>query len=180
MRFRAVPREHAPPPQRCRHLQSLQLLSTNVERFRGGLVSKAQRLLYHSTLGLRVMKKNKTKDCLGVAEAGVEFDAPHSAVEAHERSCHSGFRVQGSGFRVQGSGFRVQGSRFRVQAHERSCHPGRGIFAQDRFRQPTRQGGFSSPDHLSHFVAALDRHTHILPRQNLKTSRCTRPRGSGT
>jgi len=29
----------------------------NVKRFRGGLVSKAHRRLYHSTLGLRVIKK---------------------------------------------------------------------------------------------------------------------------
>ena len=28
-----------------------------MERFRGGLVLKAHRLLYHSTLGLRVIKK---------------------------------------------------------------------------------------------------------------------------
>jgi len=30
-----------------------------VKRFRGGLVSKAHRLVYHSTLGLRVIKKKK-------------------------------------------------------------------------------------------------------------------------
>ena len=52
----------------------------NVKRFRGGLVFKARRLLYHSTLGLIVLKKKKKK------------------------------KVQGSGFRVQGSGFRIQGS----------------------------------------------------------------------
>jgi len=39
-----------------------------VKRFRGGLVFKAHRLLYHSTLGLRVIKKKKkvprrTTDC---------------------------------------------------------------------------------------------------------------------
>jgi len=33
-----------------------QLLYRNVQRFRGGLVFKAHRLLYHSTLGLRVTK----------------------------------------------------------------------------------------------------------------------------
>jgi len=32
-----------------------------VQRFRGGLVFKAHRLLYHSTLGLRVTKKKKKK-----------------------------------------------------------------------------------------------------------------------
>ena len=32
------------------------LLRRNVKRFRGGLVFKAHRLLYHSTLGLRVIK----------------------------------------------------------------------------------------------------------------------------
>jgi len=31
-----------------------------VKRFRGGLVFKAHRLLYHSTLGLRVIKKKKS------------------------------------------------------------------------------------------------------------------------
>ena len=40
-----------------------QLLYINVQRFRGGLVFKAHRLSYHSTLGLRVMtKKMKTWD----------------------------------------------------------------------------------------------------------------------
>jgi len=34
-------------------------LHINVKRFRGGLVFKAHRLLYHSTLGLRVIKKKK-------------------------------------------------------------------------------------------------------------------------
>ena len=33
----------------------------NVKRFRGGLVFKAHRLLYHSTLGLRVIKKKKVR-----------------------------------------------------------------------------------------------------------------------
>jgi len=36
----------------------------NVERFRGGLALKAHRLLYHSTLGLRVIKKKKKKAAL--------------------------------------------------------------------------------------------------------------------
>ena len=33
----------------------------NVKRSRGGLVFKAHRLLHHSTLGLRVIKKKKKK-----------------------------------------------------------------------------------------------------------------------
>jgi hypothetical protein len=41
----------------------------NNQRFRGGLVSKAYRLLYHSTLGLRVIKK-KGLDLLPSAEGG--------------------------------------------------------------------------------------------------------------
>ena len=36
-----------------------QLLHRNVKRFRGGLVFKAHRLLYHFSLGLRVIKKKK-------------------------------------------------------------------------------------------------------------------------
>ena len=43
------------------HLQGYQLLSRNVERFRG-LVFKAHTLLYHSTLSSRVIKKKKKKN----------------------------------------------------------------------------------------------------------------------
>ena len=39
----------------------MQLIHRNVQRFRGGLVFKAHRRLYHSTLGLRVIKKKKTR-----------------------------------------------------------------------------------------------------------------------
>jgi len=35
--------------------------SGNVKRFRGGLVFKAHRLVYHSTLGVRVIMKKKKK-----------------------------------------------------------------------------------------------------------------------
>ena len=42
-------------------VEGLQLLYINVQRFRGGLVCKAHGLVYHSTLGLRVIKKKKKK-----------------------------------------------------------------------------------------------------------------------
>jgi len=49
-----------------------------VQRFRGGLVFKAHRLLYHSTLGLRVIKKKKSRRKL-VARRGPETSfAVHS------------------------------------------------------------------------------------------------------
>ena len=38
-----------------------QLLDRNVQRFRGGLVFKAPRLLHHSTLGMSVMMTKKKK-----------------------------------------------------------------------------------------------------------------------
>jgi len=38
-----------------------QPLGRNVKRFRGGLVFKAHRLFYHSTLGSRVIMKKKKK-----------------------------------------------------------------------------------------------------------------------
>ena len=38
------------------------LLRRNVKRFRGGLVFKARRLLYHSTLGLRVIEKKREEE----------------------------------------------------------------------------------------------------------------------
>ena len=37
------------------------LVAVHVQRFRGGLVFKAHRLLYHSTLGLRVINKKKDR-----------------------------------------------------------------------------------------------------------------------
>ena len=46
-------------PARLHLLVGEQLLSRNVERFRGGLVFQAHRLLNHSTLGSRVTKKKK-------------------------------------------------------------------------------------------------------------------------
>ena len=38
-----------------------------MKRFRGGLVFKAHRLSYHSTLGLRVVKKKRSQDVPGAA-----------------------------------------------------------------------------------------------------------------
>jgi len=60
--------------------------------------------VYHSTLGVRVIKKKKQVQGSGfrVQDSGFRVQG-------------SGFRVQGSGFRVQGSGFGVQGSGFRVE-----------------------------------------------------------------
>ena len=44
-------------------LSQEQMLRRNVKRFRGGIVFKAHGLVYHSTLGLRVIKKKKTSAC---------------------------------------------------------------------------------------------------------------------
>ena len=55
-----------------------QLLHTNVQPFRGGLVYKAHRLVNHSTLGLRVMKnKIRWRKAKGgcVASAPAQADA---------------------------------------------------------------------------------------------------------
>ena len=46
----------------CRLPGAWLLLSRNVERLRGGLVFKAHRLLYHSTLGSSVIKKMKEEE----------------------------------------------------------------------------------------------------------------------
>jgi len=40
----------------------------NVKRFRGGLVFKAHRLVYHSTLGWRVIKKKKYRKKRGIED----------------------------------------------------------------------------------------------------------------
>jgi len=42
--------------------QDAHLLHSNVKRFQGGLVFKAHRWLYHSTLGSREIKKKKKDD----------------------------------------------------------------------------------------------------------------------
>jgi len=49
---------------------SEQLLYRNVQRFRGGLVFKAHRLLYHLTLGLRVIKKKANIISVEVSDSG--------------------------------------------------------------------------------------------------------------
>ena len=50
------------------------LLHRNVKRFRGGLVFKAHRLLYHSTLGVRVIKKKEEDVARGVAAVVVRLN----------------------------------------------------------------------------------------------------------
>jgi len=45
-----------------------------VKRFRGGLVFKAHRLLYHSTLSLRVIKKKKRASYLDELEVVAGFE----------------------------------------------------------------------------------------------------------
>jgi len=58
---------HLHPGASRRPLVSGNALRRNVNRFRGGLVFKAHRLLYHSTLGWRVIKKKKKKKKKGNA-----------------------------------------------------------------------------------------------------------------
>jgi len=47
-----------------------------VERFQGGLVFKAYRLLCHSTLGLRVIETKKKKDLAAAGLAGLGGGLP--------------------------------------------------------------------------------------------------------
>ena len=65
-----------------------QLLRSNVERFRGGLVFEAHRLLYHSTLGARVIRGRRS-----LGGGGVHHDNILVAVrlreERRERDAHS-------------------------------------------------------------------------------------------
>jgi len=89
-----------------------------MQRFRGGLVFKAHRLLYHSTLGLRVIKKKKKKG-LGLCRWVVLLVRSSGCRGSGVRDLGSGFQVSGSEFRVSGvrvldCGFRVSGFGFRV------------------------------------------------------------------
>jgi len=51
------------------------LVAKDVKRFRGGIVFKARTLLYHATLGWRVIKKKKNLGELLVAEDASALDA---------------------------------------------------------------------------------------------------------
>ena len=73
-----------------------------MQRFRGGLVYRAHRLVYHSTLGLRVITKKKRR--------------------FHELE----FRVEGSEFCVSCFVVRVPGSGFCVLGFGVSCFVFRG------------------------------------------------------
>ena len=59
-------------PLDCPCTNPAQLLDRNVKRFRGGLVFKADRLLYNSTLGLIVIKKREDPTWPPCVEAALE------------------------------------------------------------------------------------------------------------
>ena len=65
------------------------MLSRNVERFRGGLIFQTHRLLYHSSLGVRVIKKNPLHPSQtrggksGVQEAAEAGRANHAPAPQH-------------------------------------------------------------------------------------------------
>jgi len=67
-----------------------------VQHFRGALVCKAHRLLFHSTLGLRVIQQKKK---------------PHypTSRASYKGLFRLGSRVSGCGSQVPGLGFRVSG-----------------------------------------------------------------------
>ena len=56
-----ITQRKAQGPSRTCNESKEQPLGRNMKRFRGGLVFKALRLVYHSTLGSRVIKKKKKK-----------------------------------------------------------------------------------------------------------------------
>jgi len=80
-----------------------QLFYRNMQRFRGGPVFKAHRLLYHSTLGFRVIKKKVS----GFGFRAREGPGPKWTTPLAWRG-RSGVQVSGVVFHV--SGFRASGS----------------------------------------------------------------------
>ena len=54
--------------------------SGNVKRFRGGLVFKDHILVYHSTLGLRVIKKKKKKVGVDLGVASLPREKRRSSI----------------------------------------------------------------------------------------------------
>jgi len=85
-----------------------------VQRVRGGLVVKAHRLLYHSTLGLRVIKKKRRVSAFGFRVSAFGFRVPGFGVSAFRVESKKTELQRGSGFQVSGFGFRVSGVVFRV------------------------------------------------------------------
>jgi len=82
-----------------------------VQRFRGGLVFKAHRLVYHHTRA----RQRGHGPTLRIHDSGTPAPSTFRVQGSGYRVQGAGFRVQGSGCRVQGAGFRVQGSGCRVQ-----------------------------------------------------------------
>ena len=86
-----------------------------MKRLRGGLVSKAHRLVSYSTLGSSVIKK--TNSGFGVESVYRRLDSVDECRELQQLIDGLRFRVQltyraqGSGSRVQGPGSRDPGSR---------------------------------------------------------------------
>jgi hypothetical protein len=65
-------------PLKVSSLRSIeQLLRRNVKRFRGGLVFTADILLYHSTLGLRAIKKDLCRSAIAASVAASSRSAQH-------------------------------------------------------------------------------------------------------
>ena len=79
-----------------RHFPAIddRILCRNVKRFQGGLVVKAHRLLYHSTLGSRVIKQKKKK------KIDDRKFLRFTTVAGIDCGRGSGFRVQGAELRV--------------------------------------------------------------------------------
>jgi len=111
-----------------------------------GLVLKADRLAYHSTLGLRVVKKKiggaRPREEGWVRRAPVLRDQ-HQRRRTRSTADGSGCRVQGSGFRVQGAGFRVQGSGSSVQ--EASSHAPLRMVQEGSAHAPLRSNQSETP-----------------------------------
>ena len=66
-----------------------QLLRRNVKRFRGGLAVKAHRLVYHSTLDWRVIKKKEVRPRVKVvrSKSGPASNVVRSQKWPHVKSC---------------------------------------------------------------------------------------------
>jgi len=81
--------KHASPTRHRTHNHS-RLLRRTVKRFRGGLVLKAHRLLYYSTLGLRVIKKKRRSTHAGILPRVLINEPPRP--EVRQSPPHGGVR----------------------------------------------------------------------------------------
>ena len=121
--------------------------------FRGGLVFQAHRLVYHSTLGLRVIQKKKVQE---------GFRRGSRGPAAHGACCHPRVRAGDRGFELQGPVSSAHDSRF-------------GSGTRGSYSVPEELTSFCSSSAVCTHTYIKGR-THCRPLQGLRGRKATEVR----